>query len=165
MITCKSTDTSILLGRLSHGPPGLARGHLAPSRQVADSQVVPDSREQRLAAGHLPVSQQLGEHVMCRQCSLGERRVTSSLKAGVETQLNILPSWITLTHPGLFSTSPSPHLKTEGPIMSRWNTHTSLLEVILSRLSSPVLATSSRLICLLTPTSFESHHIWQRQGV
>ena len=47
---------------MSHGPPGLARGHLAPS------QVVPDSREQRLAAGHLPVSQQLGEHVMYRQC-------------------------------------------------------------------------------------------------
>ena len=46
---------------MSHGPPGLARGHLAPSRQVelADSQVVPD---------HLPVSQQFGEHVMCRQC-------------------------------------------------------------------------------------------------
>ena len=115
-------------GRLSHGPPGLARGHLAPS------QVVPDSREQRLAAGHLPVSQQLGEHVMYRQCV---EDVTRREESYIDSE-----GW-------------SGHSAQHSAIMDHLDTpgvgqHP---EVILSRLSSPVLATSSRSICPMTPSS------------
>ena len=115
---------------MSHGPPGLARGHLAPS------QVVPDTREQRLAAGHLPVSQQLGEHVMYRQCV---EDVTRREESYIESE-----GWTghSAQHSAIMD-----HLDTPGV-----GQH---LEVILSRLSSPVLATSSRSICPLTPTSFE----------